>query len=226
MLLRKHIIFLLFFGSSFINLFSQTDYPFKIGLSTNANIPIGEYWFSKEHIYAFPGLPLPLTINIKYKRHELIGGPDFYRFYVEEKSRIIGLDFSYRYHFYKPNKKPNFYLDISAYYVEFAYGTALPVSYYFSSLVPNNDCISIYKVQTPAASTCIGIELPFLKYITFFSSVGVGFIYVKTDIDPSCKDFILPVRDKFMPTANVVIGLACYFYSKSATEKKLETTNK
>ena len=148
MLLRKHIIFLLFFVASFINLFSQSDKLFKIGLSTNANIPIGEYWFQLQPTSVFPGLPLPLTINIKYKRHELIGGPDFYRLSAYEKYQIIGLDFSYRYHFYKPSKKPNFFLDVSAYYVQFASGSLYPVSYDFSRLDPNEFCVSIYKIQT------------------------------------------------------------------------------
>lgn len=223
MLIRKLIILVLFFTAFSFKIYSQSEpyRRFQIGLSTNANTPFGDYFTNKNIPAAFPGLPLPLTLNVKVKRHEFVFGPDFYRLFVAAKYQLIGLDASYRFHFYKPGKKRNFYIDISAYYVEFAYGGAsIFANYNFSKMDPNTNCTSIYKIQTPAASTGAGIELPFLNYFTFFSHVGFGFIYVHNQLDPTCTGTLHPpLPNSFVPTANIVLGLACYFYTKKQGEK-------
>lgn len=232
MLIRKTIILVLFFTAFHFKNYSQSEpyRRFQIGLSTNANTPVGDYFTNKNIPAAFPGLPIPLTVNVKVKRHEFVFGPDFYRLFVSDKRRLIGLDASYRYHFYRPGKKKNFYLDISAYYVEFAYGGPnLFASYNFSKMDPNTNCTSIYKIQTPAASTGAGIELPFLNYFTFFAHVGFGFIYVHNELDKTCINNSNPaLPNSFVPTANVVFGFACYFFTKKQLDSNhgLQTVEK
>lgn len=191
MLCVNKIAFLLILTLSLQQINSQTKQPFYLGIGLNTNLGYG---FSKK--YTTPrkpnGLPYGPTINLKYLKHELIVGADLYRIFTRGKYRIVGTQASYRYHFYRENKKLNPFLDINLQYSQFAYGTAFTVPYNYSDKNSNINSYSIYKCRSLFNTYGVGIEIEFIKNFSFHSALGFGFNYLNTKIDYSGELWFKP----------------------------------
>lgn len=215
MLSIKKIAFTLILVLSFESYYCQNPKRTEIGISVNTGLP---FTFPNANYYSVlpDNPPIGLTFNLKYARHEVIVGADFYRLFTQAQYRIAGVQASYRYHFYRENKNANLFLDCNLQYVRFSVGTGVAVPYNYSQNNSNENSSSIYKSQSLFNSYGIGVELPFLKRFSFYASLGIGFNYLHTKIDYSGDLWFTPENhpDRISPIANLRLGLTYCFYKR------------
>ncbi len=211
------IAFVIILILSFKNVYCQSKRPLEIGIGASTGLP---YAFSNTDYYSLlpDNPPIGPTINLKHAKHEAIVGIDFYRVFTQAHYRIAGIQAAYRYHFYRENKKANMFLDCNLQYVQFSVGTGIAVPYNYSQNNSNENSLSIYKSQSLFNSYGLGIELPFLEYFSFYTSLGVGFNYLHTNIDYSGDLWFTPENhpDRITPIANLRLGLTCRLYKKKS----------
>jgi hypothetical protein len=156
----------------FSDLSGQTK-KIEFGFGSSLTVPFDNAYFPS--IYSTP------YINIKLQRHEILAGADFYFLGLtwdkEQYPLVIGGQTEYRYHFLKPDKKYNFFVNTNVQYVQFQFGCgAYARPYDFENKYICNDAVEL-KSKSIMNTYGIGVETNFLKRFYIYSVGGLGYSY-------------------------------------------------
>jgi hypothetical protein len=163
-----HILFLqcfIFFQSNAQNL------PWSLGAGLNSSFNFSNY----DNI--FPSTPITPYLTIKVKKSEFIIGADLF----PDLKKITGIQGGYRYHFYRGDKHLHLFIDCNLEYLTYINDNGETFPYNAKSIPFMWDGSTPFKVQSLVNNYGLGIELNFLKRITFYTIIGAGFNYRQSE---------------------------------------------
>jgi hypothetical protein len=158
-----------------VDLYSQETKLTSIGFGASSAIPFQMAYSD------FPSISSSPLLNIKFRRHEILTGVDFYflgpKYNKELYPLVIGGQGEYRYHFLRPDKRHNFFVNTNLQYVQFQNGCGIYAKpYNFGDKYICNDG-NEYKNKTLINTYGVGIEYHFQKRLFIYSSCGFGYYY-------------------------------------------------
>ncbi|PBQ31905.1 hypothetical protein CNR22_09025 [Sphingobacteriaceae bacterium] len=155
---------------------AQTKKPTSIGFGISSTVPFQTAYGD------FPSICATPYLNIKFKRQEILIGTDFYfmgpRYDKEQYPLVIGGQGEYRYHFLKPDKRHNFFINTSFQYIQFQNGCGLYARpYAYSNKYVCNDAVEL-KNKSLINTYGVGIESNFMKRFYIYLTCGFGYNYL------------------------------------------------